>query len=160
MKSDMLPQKLLAVLDPSSTYCGWALFRGVELLAHGTIKRGRSGLTEYAAECAREILAAFVEHGGWPHPEVWYEINDRQRIPREKQKSMRKQAQGAGRILQALGVEGKEQPVDSKTKERRGHEASLIYGVEDCPANEHELDAIALGHAIVTDPKRLARLHD
>ena len=149
-------EKTVVTLDPRSTACGWYLFRGVQLLAHGTIKRGRGGLTEYAAECAREILAAFVEHGGWPTPEVWYEINDRQRIPPEKQKSMRLQAQGSGRILQALGVQGKEWQADSRTKELRARASSLIYGVEDCPANEHALDAIALGHAIVTDPKRLA----
>ncbi|MDK1020063.1 MAG: hypothetical protein QGD90_00305 [Candidatus Hydrogenedentes bacterium] len=149
----------IIALDPSSTFCGWALYQGVNLISHGTIKRGRLPLACYANICAKTIRFAFKKAGGTMDPEVWYEINDRQRIPRERQKSMRKQAQGTGRILQALGVEGHERHVDSKTKEKRGWEASLIYGVADCPVNEHALDAIALGHAIVSDPERLARRH-
>lgn len=145
----------IIALDPSSTFCGWAVFHGLILVAHGTIKRGKMSLAAYASICGERILAAAGDDC-----EVWYEVNDRQRIPRERQVSMRKQAQGTGRILQALGVDGHEQHVDSKTKEKRGREASLIYGVEDCKANEHKLDAIALGHNIVTDPKRLARAHD
>ena len=156
----MPSRDIIIALDPSSTACGWSLFRGPTLESHGTVKRGRRTLTDYAHECAREIFAALGGDGFTADLEVWYEVNDRQTIPRERQKSMRKQAQGAGRILQALGVDGHEQHVDSKTKERRGREASLIYGVEDCPANEHELDAVALGHAIISDPKRLARAHD
>lgn len=150
----------IIALDPSSTYCGWALFRGVQLVAHGTIRRGKRTLTDYANECCREIREAAGADGFDADFDVWYEINDRQKIPRERQKSMRKQAQGTGRILQALGVEGQERQADSRTKERRARECSLIYGVEDCPANEHELDAIAVGHGVVTDPKRLARVHD
>lgn len=152
--------KPIIALDPSSTACGWALFRGVELLAHGTIKRGKRTLTDYARACALEIHTLCRPHIKDDKPDVWYEINDRQTIPRERQRSMRLQAQGAGRILQAMGVEGHERQADSRTKERRARECSLIYGVEDCSENEHALDAIALGHAIVTDPKRLARLHD
>ena len=153
---------LIVALDPSSTACGWSIFRALELVDHGTVKRGKSTLAEYAKECTRAIRAAVVSAGGHliPFPEVWYEINDRQKIPRERQRSMRLQAQGAGRILQALGVEGQERQADSRTKAKRSLECSLIYGVEDCPANEHALDAIALGHSIATDPKRLARAHD
>ena len=146
----------IIALDPSSTACGWSLFRGVQLVAHGTIKRGKNTLTNYAYECAREIHTLTRPHRNHERPEFWYEINDRQTIDRKKQKSMRKQAQGTGRILQALGVEGQERQADSRTKEQRARECSLIYGVEDCPANEHELDAIAVGHSVVTDPKRLA----
>ena len=148
---------LTVALDPSSTFCGWAVFRRLELIDHGTVKRGKNTLTAYANECRREILGAFQRAGGCLVPDVWYEINDRQKIPRERQRSMRLQAQGAGRILQALGGEGQERQADARTKEKRSLECSLIYGVEDCPANEHELDAISLGHSIVTDPERLAR---
>ena len=158
MKSDTPSRTPIIALDPSSTACGWSLFRGVVLLSHGTVKREKNTLTAYAAECNVEIRKAVMLSGCRliPFPEVHYEINDRQKIPREKQKSMRKQAQGTGRILQALRVEGHEQQADSRPKERRARECSLIYGVADCKENEHELDAIAVGHTIVTDPKRLA----
>jgi hypothetical protein len=144
---------MTVALDPSSTACGWAVFRGLELIARGTVKRGKNTLTDYANECADDILHAA---DGDPF-DVLYEINDRQKIPRERQRSMRLQAQGTGRILQALGVEGQERQADSRTKERRALECSLIYGIEDCPANEHVLDAVALGHAVVTNPERLAK---
>lgn len=151
---------VVIALDPSSTACGWSFFRGITLLAHGTVKRGKRTLTDYARACAIEIHSLASPYLKRDKAEIWYEINDGQKIPRERQKTMRKQAQGAGRILQALGVDGHERQADNRTKERRARECSLIYDVPDCPANEHELDAIALGHAIVCDPKRLARAHD
>jgi len=148
---------ILVALDPSSTACGFAVFDGLRLVDHGTVTRGKRMLTDYATTCAKTILSAVTSHGGW-EPEVWYETNDRQTIPRERQRSMRLQAQGAGRILQALGVEGHEKQADSRTKERRARDVALIYGLGN--ASEHAKDAVALGHSIATDPKRLARLHD
>ena len=67
----------IIALDPSSTACGWSLFRGVVLLSHGTVKRGKRTLTEYANDCAREIRRAVVSAGCRliPFPEVYYEIN-------------------------------------------------------------------------------------
>ncbi len=149
---------LTLALDPSSTSCGWALFRGTMLAAHGTTRRKGNSLTAYAREFASEVRAAVKLYPDEAVVEVWYEINDGAPIPRKRQKSMRKQAQGTGRLLQALGLEGHEKQADNRKKEKRARDTSLIYGIPMKPTKtwEHELDSIALGHRIVNDEKRLA----
>ena len=145
---------LTLALDPSSTATGWALFDGLQLREYGTVRRNSRKLVDYAAGIANVYFAAWARvEPPCDHQCIVYEINDTP-MPRARQASLRKCHEATGRILQALGVEGEPVQADRKKKKQRRADMELIYKLEG-RVSEHCIDAIALGHRVVNDPKRL-----
>ena len=136
---------LTLALDPSSTACGWALFYGRELHCYGAVRRQKKQDQWAYAWAVQHAVPTSKDR-------VVYEINDGASIPRKRQRSMRIAHEATGRILQALGVAGEPIQADNRKKPARREEMRLIYGVPDS-ASEHAVDAIALGHRVVSEIK-------
>lgn len=140
---------LLLALDPSSTACGWALFRDKRLMDYGTVRRRKGEAVVDYATGVRLAIKPLCASGA---ARAVYEINDSAFIPRKRQKSMRLCQEATGRILQALGVEAEPMQADSRKKPQRRNEMLLIYEIKE-RISEHAIDAIALGHRAVSEIK-------
>ena len=141
---------LTLALDPSSTACGWALFDGQTLEAHGTVRRHKWPLHAYACEVDAITGEAIASLFSEDDVRVVYELSNRP-IPAVRLKGMVKAFMATGRILQAMRVDGEPVRPDNKKKGERRADMVLKYEIET-RLSEHAADAIMLGDRVVNDP--------